>query len=615
MSGFFGIVNTDGAPVDLALVRDMAAALLVCGPDRQDTWQEGHVALGHALLRSSFDCPREELPCSLEGEVWIVSDARIDGRAELIGKLRAKGRADVTAESNDALLILHAYHAWGEKCVQHLIGDFAFAIWDGRSRQLFCARDQFGLVPFYYAETAGALVVSNTVGSLRRHPGISSELNEQAIGDFLLYNLNMSVDTTTAFRDIHSLAPAHTMTWKDGKVRRERYWEMPQDQAYKCSKRPEEWIEGFSAVFEQAIGDRLRSDSAGLHLSGGMDSGSIAAVANKVLRARHQNPDLRAYNIVYESLVREEEGPYSDLTAQYLGIPIQRFVAEEYLLREPDPAPAWISSSPCTIVNQVPEAEISQRIAGFSRTLLTGFGGDPLFTVQGAFTGAAFVPWHLPHAARDHYAAFRLYGRLPRPQVRRALRARFGKPASLPPLPHWLNPEFAKRANLTERAQQLQRNTPIYRSAQGLTGPLWGNLFAWGHPGSSGIAVKTLFPFFDTRLVTCVQTVPPLSLRQGKRILRESMRGLMPDEVRTRPKTLLYRTSANPGSEDLGPHDKLARLPEVQRWRREMVATPLLATYVDVKLAHAAIDAPAPARDGTPLNSCIALAFWLQSPR
>ena len=107
-------------------------------------------------------------------------------------------------------MILHAYATWREECVDHLRGDFAFALWDARERKLFCARDHFGIKPFFYSAIERQFLFSNTLNCLRAHPDVSDELNEAAIGDFLLFGLNCEIATTT-FRDIQRLPPAHFM--------------------------------------------------------------------------------------------------------------------------------------------------------------------------------------------------------------------------------------------------------------------------------------------------------------------------------------------------------------------------------------------------------------------
>jgi asparagine synthase (glutamine-hydrolysing) len=123
--------------------------------------------------------------------------------------LEAEG-CHVPPSATDADLILCAYRVWGEGCVEHLLCDFAFAIWDERSQSLYCARDHFGVKPFYYSLSAKSLVFGNTLDCIRIHPGVSDELNDRAIGDFLLFGSNED-PTTTVFAGIQRLAAAHSL--------------------------------------------------------------------------------------------------------------------------------------------------------------------------------------------------------------------------------------------------------------------------------------------------------------------------------------------------------------------------------------------------------------------
>src|SRR5438876_9538250 len=140
MSGFVGIVNSDGAPVARETLFRLTETMAYRGPDALNVWIDGHVGFGHTMLRTTREAESERQPCSLDGECWITADCRVDGREDLIQALLARGRKFVK-DAPDPELILHAYAVWGTECVLHLIGDFAFAIWDGRNRRLFCARD------------------------------------------------------------------------------------------------------------------------------------------------------------------------------------------------------------------------------------------------------------------------------------------------------------------------------------------------------------------------------------------------------------------------------------------------------------------------------------------
>src|SRR5437016_3404159 len=137
MSGIAGILNLDGGPVDRSLLSRMTNFMTFRGPDAQQIWAHGNVGLGHTLLRTTEESERERQPFTLDGHVWIVSDARLDAQHELIEKLEARGEY-LKSGLADVELLLRAYRVWGEDCVQHLLGDFAFAVWDGALQRLFC---------------------------------------------------------------------------------------------------------------------------------------------------------------------------------------------------------------------------------------------------------------------------------------------------------------------------------------------------------------------------------------------------------------------------------------------------------------------------------------------
>ena len=148
MSGIVGLLSLDGAPVDPRLLERMTNFMRFRGPDSQVTWNGGRVGFGHAMLCTTFESRGERQPFTPDEDLWIVADARVDGRLELCRKLRSSGQ-DCRQGATDAELILHAYRAWGDECVRHLRGDFAFAIWDASRKRLLCARDHFGVKPFF----------------------------------------------------------------------------------------------------------------------------------------------------------------------------------------------------------------------------------------------------------------------------------------------------------------------------------------------------------------------------------------------------------------------------------------------------------------------------------
>src|SRR5436190_9392570 len=203
MSGILAVLRTDGEPVDPALVRRMTESLTLRGPDALATWCDGRIGLGHTLLKTTFESETERQPCSLDGKTWIVADGRVDARDELAHALSSDS-VEVSKSSPDVELILRAYTRWGTHCVERLLGDFAFAVWDGPKRRLFCARDHMGVKPFYYACVGGSLIVASTLEAIRRHPQVSDRLNDLAIADFLLFGWNQDA-ATSSFADIQRL--------------------------------------------------------------------------------------------------------------------------------------------------------------------------------------------------------------------------------------------------------------------------------------------------------------------------------------------------------------------------------------------------------------------------
>ncbi len=227
MSGIAGLLSLDGAPIDRRLLGVMTKFMHYRGPDAREIWVGDRVGFGHAMLRTTFESQHERQPCSLDGRVWIAADARVDGRSELVQKLQSAGQ-DCPQSASDSELILYAYRVWGEECVRHLIGDFAFLIWDDPQQRLFCARDHFGVKPFFYAQVGSCVVFSNTLDCVRAHPAVSDELNDLAISDFLLYGSNQD-EANTTFADIRRLPPAHRLTWSEGMLCVDRYWNLPLD--------------------------------------------------------------------------------------------------------------------------------------------------------------------------------------------------------------------------------------------------------------------------------------------------------------------------------------------------------------------------------------------------
>ncbi len=320
MSGIVGIVHFDGAPVDRQVLGRLTAFMAFRGPDSQEIWIDGHAGLGHASLKTTEESEHERQPFTLDGRIWIVADARVDARRELIAKLKTKGHENLSPNATDAELILLAYLVWGEDCVEHLLGDFAFAIWDGPQQRLFCARDHLGVKPFFYAHLGQKLVFSSSLDCIRQHPAVSDRLNDLAIADFLLFDLNQDL-ATTSFADIQRIPPAHTATWSSSGLQLLRYWTLPIDEPL-YFRNTDDYVDRFNELLDQAVDDRLRTKKVGVMMSGGLDSPTLAATAWRILRGRSADCEVLASTTLIDGFDRNERY-YAGLVAERLGIPIR----------------------------------------------------------------------------------------------------------------------------------------------------------------------------------------------------------------------------------------------------------------------------------------------------
>jgi len=545
----------DGAPVDCELLRRMTDFMAFRGPDAQESWIDGNVGFGHTMLRTTWEAETEKQPLTLDGKVWLTADARIDGRAELIFELEAKlrrrlqigGLGNGSAPErlpNDAELILLAYEAWGEDCVTHLIGDFAFAIWDAPQRRLFCARDHMGVKLFYYALVGNAFVFSNTLECLRLHPAVSDNLNEVAIGDYLLFGLNQDL-TSTAFADIQRLAQASCLAFSNGKPTIRTFWHPPTDGRVRFAK-AEGYVEEFKQLFSRAVNDRIRTDRVSISMSGGLDSTSVAAVANDLLRSQPTQPAVQACAVVYDRLIPDEERRYSTLAAEALQIPIVHIAADDFRLFE-ERVPHDLEQPEPFLMNPT-SAQFNaslETMGKFSRVALSGWDGDAFMSepVHTHFQRLAREV-KIPTLLNDMAWFVRARRKLPRIGFRTSLRRLRGTYNLESSCPEWIEKSFAKRMDLDERWKNLTSEPTNLHPTRPyaftvLASTSWAPLFERYDAGANGLAVEMRHPIMDVRLVEFLLGIPAVPWCENKEILRRAMAGKLPNEIVARPKTPL----------------------------------------------------------------------------
>jgi asparagine synthase (glutamine-hydrolysing) len=567
MSGIVGLVNLDGAPVDRELLSQMTAFLSFRGPDAQEVWVEDNVGFGHAMLRTTWEGETERQPLTLDGKVWLTADARIDGRAQLIAELEVKlgrkidlvaarrsslndhtflsnGHDSVARTPNDAELILFAYEAWGEDCVKHLIGDFAFAIWDSRHRRLFCARDHFGVKQFYYAQVGGAFIFSNTLNCLRLHSAISDNLNDVAIGDYLLFGLNQDLGST-AFSDIQRLPQACCLTASNQDIATKRFWSAPANAQTEFS-RSADYVERFKDLFFEAVKDRLRTNKVSVSMSGGLDSTSVAAAARDLLPRDIAQSELRGYVVVYDRLIPDEERRFSTLAAEALHMPITYIAADDFLLYE-ERRPRGLEQPEPFLMNPISAQfnELLGSMALHSRVGLSGWDGDAFMNEPpNAHFAELAKDIKLKRLVTDVCWFVRSRHQLPPVGVRTRLKRLLGTYPPRPFRPQWIEESFAKKTNLPQRWKEFTSEPSkahptrpyAFRMLNSIS---WAPLFESYDAGCSRLPFEMRHPMIDVRLVEYLLSIPPVPWCLNKEILRNAMDGRLPKAVLDRPKAPL----------------------------------------------------------------------------
>lgn len=511
MSGFAGFYNLDGRPVDRDLLTHMTRTIAHRGPDGEGCWVDGPIGLGHRLLHTTPESLQESQPlASEEHELVIVCDGRMDNRAELRAAFMTEG---LTLRTNtDVELILRAYERWGVDCPSHLIGDFAFAIWDRRHHRLFCARDPIGVKPFYYSWDGHRFLFASEIKALLDVPGVAKRMNEVMIADYLLWDFRYP--DATFFDGIMQLRPAHTLSLECGQMRLGRYWDA-HPLAEGSFQRDDDYLERFRELFREAVDCRLRSHfPVGTMFSGGIDSTQVTAMAGTLRHAHSGFPPLSAFTMLYEG-VSQKELAVVQTVAQRFGTEVH-FVQPE---TRHETLEACLSEWPGEAFLAPPPLLESLAAKG-CRVALTGYGADELLgPSEDGVLKDLLRKWQLLSLVRevrrrpgrgipprDPVLLDLLREQIP-PHIKGRLKALLGRQ-----VPFWIEPSFAKRVGLAQRWRE--RTAPTFStmcdedSFKTLMSPLTTLELNMFDGAASHAKVEWRYPFFDRRLIECFFSVP-----------------------------------------------------------------------------------------------------------
>ncbi len=474
MSGICGIVTFDGTPVDARALSLMAEAAAYRGTDGIRYWCNQGIGLGNLACTITPESLREEQPLTnADGSLVLTADARIDNREDLIRTLSAGGRVPCI-DPTDAELILAAYERWGRDCPGHLIGDFAFAIWDEKAQALIAARDPMGMRSLCYRLEPRQLLFATEASQILELPSVPARIFEPAVCAHLAGPYVRP--EWTFYEGIDRLPPAHALEVTRSGCRAWRYWDI--DPASRIIYSNEgQYAEHLRDLFTEAVRCRVRSvKPVGIMLSGGMDSGSVASVAGWLHAGEEAGtyPLVRAYSWAFKELRDCDERHISSGITQHYGIPETGILADnlwplrDYPRNVPDRDDPFIWPYE-PLINQTLAAAQSDGTG----LVMTGERGDEMvgawiFDHCGLFragrwrTLASELVAHsrrdrrsIVKTARDHLLRHLLPGFL--------RRTRRGSP---PPIPAWIRPEFARRVGLTDIMRECRPRPHVTGAAR-----------------------------------------------------------------------------------------------------------------------------------------------------
>lgn len=565
MCGIAGIYSPK-VKMDKESVMRMTKVLSHRGMDDEGFYFGEDIILGHRRL-SIIDLSADgHQPMSNEdGSVWITYNGEVYNYVELMAELKARGH--IFKSRTDTEVIIHAYEEWGDGCLSRFNGMFSFAVWDGRAGRLFCARDRFGIKPFYYFYDGTRFIFASEIKALFEDRSIERRPNNQIVYDFLVQAYLDHTDETF-FEGIKQIPPSHCLIINDKELEIKRWWDIEQEKKTGFLS-DEEFASRFYDLFEDAIRLRLRSDvPVGTCLSGGLDSSSIVCVTNRLMFDRGEKYDVGNRQKTFSScfaIPEYDERGYINTILEQTGAEANFvFPAGDELFNIISNI-IWHQDEPFASTSIVAQWYVMRDASKKVKVLLDGQGSDELLAGYHGYFGAfysdllegfrlvrllreliyykinhnKFQPYVFSNIARSFMPSYLVYF------LRRRIKGDIG----------WLDNDFQKKY---KRNFGFQEKFSCH-----LDNMLYNVLTKYGLPAllhyedrnSMAFSVEARVPFLDYRLVEFAFSLPAdQKIRDGttKIVLRNAMKDILPEEVRTRqdkmgfvtPEDIWFRTSA-----------------------------------------------------------------------
>jgi asparagine synthase (glutamine-hydrolysing) len=525
------------------------------GPDDGGLFVDGPIGLGHRRL-SIVDVSNGAQPmANADGSCVIIYNGEIYNHADYRKDLMTRGYEFET--HCDTETILHLYEEHGAGCVEYLRGMFAFAIWDKRKRELFIARDRFGVKPlYYYTDDQGSLFFGSEIKTILEAGAVRPELNYNALPDQLA-NHGTSRDETL-FNGVKRLLPGHTMLWKDGRLEVNKYWDIRFEPKHD-ERSDAEFVDEWREMFRESVRLRLMADvPLGMFLSGGIDSSAIAGVMSGMV-----DEPIKTFSVGF----REREAnelEYARLVAGKFRTDHHEIIITPDQFFEALPNLVWHEDEPIGFIASVPLYFVSKLAQQHVKVVLTGEGSDEILAGYGRYQKAltllnygekyeSYTPGFLRDAVRGGVAT--LPGVLNRKLNRTFLTREsdienlfFDNFAVFSKAMQAEFFSFETKARIRDLNPYVLQNQWIEQTdaADPLDKLLYADTKTYLHEllmkqdqMSMAASIESRVPFLDHKLVEFTAKLPERFKLRGKTtkwILREAMKGILPTEILERPK-------------------------------------------------------------------------------
>jgi len=559
MCGINGIAfsSRSGRTVSRATLEAMRDVITHRGPDEEGIFIDRNVGLGHRRL-SIVDVASGHQPMTNEdASLHITYNGEIYNHADYRESLEANGHVYQT--HCDTETILHLYEEHGSACVDYLRGMFAFAIWDQRKQELFIARDRLGVKPLYYVHTDdGSLYFASEIKALLEARAVKPEINYAVLSDYLANHSPSGEETL--FQGVKRLLPGHVLTWRDGEVSIRRYWDVDFSKAAPV-RNEKTYINDWSELFRESVRLRLMADvPLGMFLSGGIDSSAIAAVMSGMV-----SEPIKTFSVAFAE--REaNELEYARLVAEAYKTNHHEIVVTPEQFFAALPRLVWHEDEPLAHPSSVALYFVSHLASKHVKVVLTGEGSDEMLAGYGRYRRTLLNlslgrRYHklTPSIARETIRN-QIEQRMPEGRLRQKLMRTFLVLSpelesiyfdnfAVFPAPmqqHLLTRETRERIRSIDPYAELRRLLVRTKDLSLLDGLLYADIKTYLHEllmkqdqMSMATSIESRVPFLDHKLVEFTASMPDTMKLRGnttKYVLRESMKGVLPERILSRSK-------------------------------------------------------------------------------